>query len=107
MTNSDRMSDTASALAAAELRAETARRQMGQKDIAAALGMAQSSISEKYRGISPLTIDQFVTWCRTLDLDPADVLRRALKGRVLQDDMGLAAHRQTDPVGTETDEGHH
>lgn len=106
MANTDRLGDTASALVAAELRAETARRQMGQKDIAAALGMAQSSISEKYRGISPLTVDQFVAWCKALGLDPADVLRKALT-LPTQADVALAAHRQTEPIGTETDEGHH
>lgn len=78
MANLDRISDAVSAAVAAELRARSARNQVRQRTIADAMGMSQSSISEKWRGIVPLTVGQFVAWCRAVGDEPADVLRSAL-----------------------------
>lgn len=78
MKSERQMSTRVSARVVAELRAESARKGLAQNKIAAGLGMSQSSISEKYRGLTALTVDQFVAWCGLLDVDPGDVLRVAL-----------------------------
>lgn len=60
-----------------------------QKQVAAALGITQSSIARKLRGERPWSIEDVLTACSLLGLAPADVL---------PDAGDYAASRDSDPV---------
>ncbi|WP_160665380.1 helix-turn-helix domain-containing protein [Pseudarthrobacter sp. ATCC 49987] len=52
------MSETVSERVAANVRAEAARLKMSQRDIAAALGVSQSSANRRYLGVTPIDVEE-------------------------------------------------
>lgn len=56
---------------AAEVRAELARRQMTQQDLAAIVGMSQASVSERLRGKTMFTLDDIERFATALEVHPA------------------------------------
>lgn len=81
MTESQGTREWLTSALAAELRAESARKLVRQVAVANAIGVAQSTVSERWRGLTPLTVDQFVAWCRLLGESPSALLDRVLARR--------------------------
>jgi hypothetical protein len=62
---------------AANLRAEIARRQLRQADLAAIWGVSEMAVSRRVNGAVPLSADQTVAAAAWLGLDVADLFRVA------------------------------
>lgn len=59
----------------ATLRAEMARRGRTQADLAAVLGINSSGISERFKGRTPITVDELILFADFLDIPLVDLLR--------------------------------
>ena len=59
----------------ANIRAEMARRGLTQGVLAEALGLSRPSISNRFRGVVPWTVDELAIVADGLGIDPADLLR--------------------------------
>ncbi len=59
---------------AATLRAECARRKVGQNALALHLGLSQPAVSRRFRGDVPLTVPELVAVAELLDMSPEDLL---------------------------------
>ena len=75
----DRYADSVAKAIAAELRAEMARQNLKQPAVALALGVAQSTISQKLSGNAPILVEEFVMWCEFLGKDPGAFLDDVLQ----------------------------
>lgn len=56
------------------IRAEMARREMPQREVAAAVGVSQQSLSLKLSGRRPMTVEELVLISEALELDIAELL---------------------------------
>lgn len=61
-------------LVAAEVRAQLARQQISQQELAKAIGLSQASISERLRGKTPFTTDDLERIADALGVHPAALL---------------------------------
>lgn len=68
------MSTTPSLAAAANVRAEVARRNITQVQIAAALGLPQSGVSRRMKGTVPFSLDELSAMAALLDVPLSDLL---------------------------------
>lgn len=68
------MTSTASALAAANVRAEMARRSISQTQLAQAIGINQSGLSKRLRGLVPFDVDEMAAVAGFLDVPLAELL---------------------------------
>jgi len=64
---------TLAATVAANIRAETGRRGLHQRDIARYLGLAPSRISERWRGITPWSLDDIDRLAELFSVRPQDL----------------------------------
>ena len=78
VVKSDRPLDAVTPLLAATLRAESARRNLRQGDVAQAIGRTQSYVSYRWNGVSSLTVDELARWAVLLDMRPEALLADAL-----------------------------
>ncbi|MCI1914480.1 MAG: helix-turn-helix transcriptional regulator [Bifidobacteriaceae bacterium] len=62
---------------AAELRAEKARRNITEYDIAQQLGIHRVSVSRYFSGARSIPLATFADLCRTLDLDTLEIVSKA------------------------------
>lgn len=58
----------------ANVRAEVARRRIRQREVAAALGVTQATVSLKLSGRRPLTLNDLERLAVLLDVSPRDLL---------------------------------
>lgn len=65
---------TLTQMVAAEVRAELARRQITQQQLAAAIGLSQASVSERLRGKTPFTTEDLEKVSAALGVHPAVLL---------------------------------
>lgn len=75
--NVKRMSSTFTQRVAAELRAEQARKQITQMNVAASVGKPQTTVSRWLSGGTPLTVDMIDALCCALGIGIGDVIERA------------------------------
>lgn len=59
---------------ASNIRAELARRHGSQTDIGAILGLSQSAVSRRFRGLTPFTVDELASIAEHLGLSARDLL---------------------------------
>ena len=71
------MSSTFTQRVAAELRAEQARKQITQMNVAASVGKPQTTVSRWLSGGTPLTVDMIDALCCALGIGIGDVIERA------------------------------
>lgn len=64
---------------AGEIRAELARRQWSQVELASKLGEDQMWLSRRLRATKPLTLTEFEAIARVLEIAPSELLARAIK----------------------------
>jgi transcriptional regulator with XRE-family HTH domain len=62
------MTPTLSDRVASVVRAEMARKRVGQEEIAARLGLSQASVSRRIRGVTPFELDELETVADLLGL---------------------------------------
>lgn len=79
MESSARRASGLNSAVAAEIRAELARRQWTQVELAAKLGEDQMWLSRRLRAAKPLTLTEFEAICLALSITPAELLGRALR----------------------------
>lgn len=77
MTNPTRGPGALNRAIAGEIRAELARRQWSQVELAGKLGVDQMWLSRRLRAVKPLTLTEFEAIAHVLDLTPAELLGRA------------------------------
>jgi len=65
---------TYSSAVAEKIRIELARRMVKQTAVASFLGITQSSVSSKVRGVTPFTLDELGPIAELLDVEPAELL---------------------------------
>lgn len=70
-------------LLAGTLRAESARRQIRQTDVALAIGRTQSYVSNRWNGAAPLTVDELAKWAELIGIRPEVLLADALADWVM------------------------
>lgn len=59
----------------ATLRAELARRELTQSDLAETLGISRAGITDRFKGRTSITVDELILIAERLDLPVADLLR--------------------------------
>lgn len=59
------------------VRAELARRQMTQRQMADVLGISQASVARRLGGHVPFDVDELAAVAELLDMDPRDLLPAA------------------------------
>ena len=85
MTTSTRAAGGLNEAVAGEIRAELARRQWSQVELATRMGVDQMWLSRRLRAVKPLTLTEFEAIAQALGLTPADL-------------MGAAARRPGQPT---------
>ena len=68
---------------AGEIRAELARRQWSQTELATRMGVDQMWLSRRLRAVKPLTLTEFEAIAEALEMTPAELMAAAV-GRVRQ-----------------------
>lgn len=68
---------------AGEIRAELARRQWSQAELASKMGVDQMWLSRRLRAVKPLTLTEFEAIAEALEMTPAELMAAAV-GRVRQ-----------------------
>lgn len=68
---------TPAAAVVGEVRAEIARRGTTGTKVATALGMNRASFSNRMNGITEFSLSELFAVCVILDVDPAELFRRA------------------------------
>ena len=68
------MPQTLSTSVSANIRAEMARRGLGQRDLADALGLSRPAISNRLIGKTPWTVDELEIVAQGLGVEPASLL---------------------------------
>jgi plasmid maintenance system antidote protein VapI len=71
------MQITATGLVAAEIRAEMARQQRKQGDLAEALGISKAGMSQRLNGRQELTVNEVVRIAEWLECDPVAWMQAA------------------------------
>lgn len=69
------MTQTLSTQVAAAVRAEAARKRIGQEAIASALGLSQASVSRRLRGVAPFELDEIPVVARVLGVAVTDLIQ--------------------------------
>lgn len=68
---------TLNAATAAEIRAEQARQQLSNRQLASLAGLEQSNVARKVKGRRPITVDELASISAGLGLKAADLIARA------------------------------
>lgn len=68
------MTQTLSTQVAAAVRAEAARKRIGQDAIASALGLSQASVSRRLRGVAPFELDEIPVVADLLGVSVSQIL---------------------------------
>ncbi len=70
--------DGISVALAAVLRAETAKADLRQADVAQAIGKSPAYLSQRWRGEASLTVDDLTAWSSLLGIEPSLLISSAL-----------------------------
>lgn len=73
------MSQTTAEVVGAAVRAELARAGKSQNDLAAVLGVTQTAVSKRLRGVTPFDVNELAAVAAALDVDMSVLITDAVR----------------------------